>query len=144
MEKQTTSYRLETEMRDSFGKYPTRTLKCLIGAAVTIKNNATKKCSGKRFKNSLKGGNIHICAEKGNLFVIYEHSFGYEFLYDETKDSFNIKPFVSPFYKQHTPHDLAEIKTFHEEMQNEINHDAYLTRWIKAVIDCALMPNDKE
>lgn len=97
MEKQTTSYRLETEMRDSFEKYPTRTLKCLIGAAVTIKNNATKKCSGKRFKNSLKGGNIHICAEKGNLFVIYEHLFGYEFLYDETKDSFNIKPFVSPF-----------------------------------------------
>lgn len=144
MEKQTTAYRLETEMRVSFDKNPTRTLKCLIGAAVAIKNNAKKFCTGRIYKIRRADDFINLTIEKGSLIISYGQVFGYEFLYDEAKDTFNVSGFVSSFFNPTNPLPLAEVKTLHEEIQNEINHDAYLTRWIKAVIDCALMPNDDE
>jgi hypothetical protein len=146
MEKQNTAYQLENNMRASFEKYPTRTLKVLIDAATAIKNNAGKKLKREGFIVGSKTDNIHLHIMNDSIFVTYKNVFGYEFLYNEEEGEFKVLPFVhwslnSIFDKNL---ELVKVETFHEEMQNEIDNDAYLSRWIKAVIDCALMPADTE
>ena len=144
MKKQTIAYNLENNMRTLLEKYPTRTLRCLIGAAAAIRNNAAEYCDGKVFDIKHKDDNIHLHVIKGSLIVSFKNSFGYEFSYDETKGAFKVLPFLHWSFNPENKLRLAEIKTFEAEMQNEINHDAYLPRWIKAVIDAALMPANEE
>ena len=127
-------------------KYPTRTLKVLIDAATAIKNNAGKKPKREGFIVGSKTDNIHLHIMNDSIFVTYKNVFGYEFLYNEEEGEFKVLPFVhwslnSIFDKNL---ELVKVETFHNEMQNEIDNDAYLTRWIKAVINAALMPADTE
>lgn len=111
-----------------------------------LKNNATKKLKREGFIVGNKSDNIHLHIINDSIFVTYKNVFGYEFLYNDEEDGFKVLPFVhwsfnSIFDKNL---ELVKVETFHEEMQMEIDHDAYLTRWIKAVINAALMPADKE
>ena len=144
MEKQSNAYDLETKFLVRIQGNPLRTLSCLIKAAVIIKNNAKKKCNSKRFKARIKGEKTHITVVKNSLTIAYGNEFNYEFLYNKETDSFKVLPSVSYNLDTNAYLPMAHIKTFHVEMQSEIKHNPELVTFIKNVIDCALMPADKE
>lgn len=144
MEKQNTAYNLETTFIVRIQESPLRTLKCLIIAAVIIKNNAEKKCNSKKFKARIKGEKTHITVVKNSLTIAYGSEFSYEFLYNKENDSFKVIPTVSYYLDKSAYLPMAQIKTFHLEMQAEIKNNPELVGFIKSVINAALMPADKD
>lgn len=77
-------------MSAAFDKNPTRSLKCLLGVITAVKNNATKFCIGRILNIRLEQNFIDLTIEKGRLIVTYGRIFGYKFLYDEEKNTFNV------------------------------------------------------
>lgn len=140
MEKQNIAYDLESKFLIRIQGTPLRTLNCLIKAIVIIKNNAEKKCNGKRFKARIKGQKTYITVVKNSLTIAYGNEFSYEFLYNKETDSFKVVPSVSYNLDTDAYLPIAHIKTFHVEMQAEIKNNPELVTFIKNVIDCALTP----
>lgn len=144
MEKHYTAYNLETIMSIAYDKHKSKTLKCLIYAAMNIKYNAGIKCDGEFFDSSKTNNAVNLWVTKESITISFNRNFGYEFRYDEAKDSFKVSSFFEPYY------DLGEelveinINLFPREMQKEIDGDEELAHYIKEVIKTALMPADKE
>lgn len=142
MKKYNIAYNLESSIGVSYSKNQSKTLKCLIYAAMNIRNNADKECDGETFVSAQRKDTVNIWIEKESLKISFNRNFGYEFTYDEEKDSFKVSSFVKPYSGLGAELATIEVKPFHEEMQNEIDNNIYLPRYIKAIINTALMPAD--
>ena len=94
MEKHYTAYNLETNLCIAYDKQKSKTLKCLIYAAMVIKHDTGKECDGETFV-SARTNNIWITKE--TLTISFNRNFGYEFTYDEAKDSFKVSSFFEPY-----------------------------------------------
>ena len=142
MKKQNTAYNLENSLRLALSKKQTKTAKCLIYAAMTIRYDSTYKCDGETFVSAQRKDTVNIWVKKECLKISFNRNFGYEFTYDEDKDSFKVSSFVNPYSDMGAELAAIDINLFHEEMQKEIDNDVYLPRYIKAIIKTALMPAD--
>lgn len=141
MEKHYTAYNLETRMCIAYDKHKSKTLKCLIYAAMTIKHDAGKECDGETFV-SARTNNIWVTKE--SLTVSFNRNFGYEFTYDEEKDSFKVSSFFEPYSDLWGELVEMNVKLFPREMQKEIDGDEKFVHYIKEVIKTALLPADTE
>lgn len=141
MEKHYTAYNLETNMCIAYDKQKSKTLKCLIYAAMVIKHDAGKECDGETFV-SARTNNIWITKE--SLTISFNRNFGYEFTYDAEKDTFKVSSFFEPYSDLWGELVEMDIKLYPKEMQKEIDNDDKLVHYIKEVIKTALMPADKE
>lgn len=136
------AYNLENSLRLSLSKKQTKTAKCLIYAAMAVRFNADNECDTETFVSVQRKDTVNIWIKKESLKISFNRNFGYEFTYDEEKDSFKVSSFVNPYSGLGAELAAIEVKPFHEEMQNEINSNVYLSRYIKAIINTALMPAD--
>nr|DAQ41160.1 MAG TPA: hypothetical protein [Caudoviricetes sp.] len=135
------AYNLENSLRLALSKKE-KTAKCLIYAAMAVRFDADTKCDGETFVSAQRKDTVNIWVKKESLKISFNRNFGYEFTYDESKDSFKVSSFVNPYSGLGAELATIEVKPFHEEMQNEIDSDVYLPRYIKAIIKTALMPAD--
>lgn len=136
------AYNLENSLRLALSKKQTKTAKCLIYVAMAVRFDADTKCDGETFVSAQRKDTVNIWIKKESLKISFNRNFGYEFLYDEAKDSFKVSLFVNPYSGSGNELAAIEVKPFHEEMQVEIDNDVYLPRYIKAIIKTALMPAD--
>lgn len=144
MKKQITAYNLENSLRLALNKKQTKTAKCLIYAAMTIRYDSTYKCDGKTFVSAQRKDTVNIWIKKESLKITFNRNFGYEFKYDAEKDTFKVSSFFEPYSDLWGELVEMNIKLFPKEMQKEIDKDEKLAHYIKEVIKTALMPADKE
>nr|DAO28799.1 MAG TPA: hypothetical protein [Caudoviricetes sp.] len=142
MKKYITAYNLENSLRLALSKKNQKTAKCLIYAAMAVRFDADKECDSENFVSAQRKDTVNIWVKKESLTVSFNRNFGYEFLYDAENDTFKVSSFVNPYSGLGAELATIEVTPFHEEMQNEIDSDVYLPRYIKAIIKTALMPAD--